>query len=359
MPETPYTAIGLMSGTSLDGIDVALIKTDGRAAVQRLDSKFFPYDDDLRAALYACLGKSSDENGFIAETEKRMTQAHIDAVNDFGKKADVVGFHGQTIFHDPAHRTTWQIGDGEMLAKGCGMPVVYDFRTADVKAGGQGAPLLPLYHQVLTRSAKLETPIAILNIGGVSNVTWIGEEDHDVLAFDTGPGNALMDDWMRVHYKQNFDKDGAVAASGVVHQEKLDALMAHPYFAVTPPKSLDRDNFAKALEILKPLLPEDGMATLAEFTAAAIVQGFSHMPQKPNVLYVTGGGRLNVHLMKRLIAMLDMPVASVDAIGWNGDAMEAEGFAYLAVRSLLGKPLSLPTTTGCPEPITGGKRAPA
>jgi len=350
---TIYTAIGLMSGTSLDGVDVALIKTDGKNFVEALDFKSYPYDETLRSQVKACFGLSSDPDGRVAMAEKLITDAHIAAVKDFGHKADLIGFHGQTIFHDPANRLTWQIGDGQRLADECGMDVVYDFRTADVKAGGQGAPLLPMYHQVLARSAHLQLPAAILNIGGVANITWVGEGENNVIAFDTGPGNALLDDWVLHHSNLAFDKNGEFAAKGTVHEDILQQALAHPYFIAPVPKSLDRDAFK--IKDIETLNLNDGAATLAAFTADTIVKAFDVLPSRPHMLYVTGGGRKNNFIMQRLANKLYLLVEPVDILGWNGDAMEAEGFAYFAVRSKLGLPISLPATTGCPVPMSGGK----
>jgi anhydro-N-acetylmuramic acid kinase len=351
-----YTAIGLMSGTSLDGIDVALIKTDGHSTVERMDFKSYPYSKNLRLAVRPCFGMAKDDrNDRVKRAEDLLTSAHIDAVRDFHHRADMIGFHGQTIFHDPKNKLTWQIGNGPKLADATGMDVVYDFRSNDVKSGGQGAPFLPLYHRVLANSSGLDFPCVILNIGGVANVTWIGEAEDDILAFDTGPGNALIDDWMLKHFQRNYDEKGRIAQSGTVNKAVLESLLANDYFAAAAPKSLDRDEFS--IKPVTALVPNDGAATLTAFTLHSIAQSFKLLPGKPKAVYVTGGGRHNDFIMAQLNALLGIPVTSVDGLGWNGDAMEAEGFAYLAVRSRLGLPLSLPTTTGVPKPLTGGKLA--
>jgi anhydro-N-acetylmuramic acid kinase len=357
MNNKTYTAIGLMSGTSLDGIDAALIRTDGHAFVERLDFKSYTYDEALRREVKKVFGWSSDKDGSAAKAAQLITQAHIDAVKDFGHKADLVGFHGQTIFHDPSNKFTWQIGDGNALAKAIGMDVICDFRTADVQSGGQGAPFLPLYHQVLARSSKLEFPCVILNIGGVSNVTWIGEKQDDVIACDTGPGNALLDDWILSQSGKPYDEDGKISVSGIVNEIILQELLKHPYFDLKPPKSLDRDQWSS--RVVESLSLEEGAATLMAFTVDSIIKNFTMLPSKPRAVYVTGGGRKNKAMMQRLGKALGIPVHSVDTLGWDGDVMEAEGFAYLAVRSFLGLPLSLPTTTGVPQPVTGGKLAKA
>ncbi len=352
------TAIGLMSGTSLDGIDAALIRTDGRGKVERLGFYTVPYKDDVRDLLRACLGLKEDTDGRVARAERAMTLAHVDAIRElrrgFPGPVDLIGFHGQTIDHDPAHRRTWQIGDAALLAAETGIDVIADFRSADVKAGGQGAPFLPLYHQAL--ATGLEKPAAIVNIGGVSNITYIGADD-ELLAFDTGPGSALINDWVKRHTGAEYDQDGQLAAAGMVHEEILAQYLAHPYFRQKPPKSLDRN--AWTLTPLAGLSVEDGAATLTAFTVRAIIQALDHLPAAPKSWHITGGGRWNKTIMQGLRDGLGVPVGTVDDLGWDGDSMEAEGFAYLAVRSALGLPLSLPTTTNVPRPMQGGQRWPA
>lgn len=346
-----YTAIGMMSGTSLDGVDIALIRTDGENIVERLDFGSYPYQQTLRDQIKPFFGTAQRDS----QAEKLITDAHIDAIKQFGHDADLIGFHGQTIFHDPANRVTIQIGDGQALADATGTDVIYDFRSADVAAGGQGAPFLPLYHRVLAKSSSLDFPCAILNIGGVSNITWIGAGDNDILAFDTGPGNALLDDWMLQKTRKSYDANGAMALQGKVHDDIVQQMLQHPYFALSAPKSLDRDAFSARL--VTDLSIEDGAATLAAFTVDSVARSFALLPVLPKAVYATGGGRKNKFMMDRLSQKLGVPVSSVDTLGWSGDTMEAEGFAYLAVRSLLGLPLSLPGTTGVPRPMTGGKLA--
>lgn len=357
-----YKVIGLMSGTSLDGIDVALIETDGHHLVKPIASFYAPYDEFLRERVRACFGARilSEQ---VADAEYELTMAHARAVRAFldqeklkADEIDLIGFHGQTITHDPANEFTWQIGNGDLLAQETRINVIYDFRSQDVSSGGQGAPLIPIYHQALTAAAELVAPVAILNIGGVSNVTWIGVGEGDLLAFDCGPGNALIDDKVLSVTGQRYDKDGEIAKSGKVHQDLISKWMAHPYFSVKPPKSLDRDAWAVQSDV-SALSFEDAVATLTAFTIAAIVQGASHFSQPAVEWYVTGGGRLNSAMMDGLAKALGVPVRSVDTLGWNGDALEAEGFAYMAVRSVLDLPISFPTTTGVKKPKTGGKGA--
>jgi len=355
MTQKLFRAIGLMSGTSLDGIDVAFIESDGKSEVATGPWLTMPYDHALREALRGTLGGK----GPIAEVERALTEAHVAAVKRLIERhaiddVELIGFHGHTILHDPAHRRTWQIGDGALLARLTGIDVVSDFRSADVAAGGEGAPFAPIFHAAL--GARLERPLAVVNIGGVANVTWIGkgmgEGEGALLAFDTGPGNAPIDDWMRAKTGAAADYEGALAAAGTVDEAQVARFLQHPYFARRPPKSLDRDDFVSFR--LGDLSTEDGAATLTAISAAAIAQSFTHFPAPPQRVLVTGGGRHNPVLMQMLAARLGRPVAPVEAVGWEGDAIEAQAFAYLALRSRAGLPLSFPGTTGAPKPMPGG-----
>lgn len=346
-----YMAIGLMSGTSLDGVDAALLRTDGAGFSERLGWAYVPYEPFLREKIRACFNKSPD-----AAVARELTEVNARAVakllSETGKTAgdiDVVGFHGQTISHAPERGHTCQMGDGALLAQLTGIDVVNDFRTADVKAGGQGAPLVPVYHQGM--AASLEKPVAILNIGGVANVTYIGA-DGQLIAFDVGPGNALLDDWMLQHTGKAYDADGAAAGAGDVYQRIVDEMLRHPFFAKAPPKSLDRNDFSATP--VKGLSVNDGAATLAAFTVQGIAQSLQHLPLAPRQWIVAGGGRLNRVFMSGLCRHLGVQVAPIEDFGFNGNATEAEAFAYLAVRSLQGMPLSFPLTTGVPAPQAGG-----
>jgi len=353
------TVVGLMSGTSMDGIDAALVRTDGELRAEPLAFVTIPYEDGFRSALRSCLGGK----GPVEAVERALTDAHADAVRRLLAEAgvtadavDLIGFHGHTIFHAPDQRRTWQIGDGARLATATGIPVVNDFRTADVQAGGQGAPLVPLFHRALAET--LPRPLAVLNIGGVANVTWIGRKgigrgEDAVIACDTGPGNALVDDWVLNRQGLRYDAGGALAQAGRVDAAALAALLSHPYFDQPAPKSLDRDAFDPSPVL--DLSAEDGAATLTAFTAAAVARVVPHLPEPPVQWLVCGGGRHNVTLMGMLAERLGVPVAPVEQVGWNGDALEAEAFAYLAVRSRKGLPLSMPATTGVPQPMTGGR----
>jgi anhydro-N-acetylmuramic acid kinase len=348
-------ALGLMSGTSLDGLDAALIRSDGRGRVAAGPRLTRPYDAAFRGRLRAVLG----EKGPVDAVERELTLKHAEAVRDLLAEAKmaaaevrVVGFHGHTLWHQPKAGRTRQIGDGALLAAETGIEVVCDFRTRDMAEGGQGAPLAPLYHAAL--AAALPKPLAVLNLGGVGNLTWIGPDADRMLAFDTGPGNALIDDWAARHSGRPVDLDGALARAGRVAEDALAELLDHPYFALPPPKSLDRGAFDPAP--VAGLSAADGAATLTAFTAAAVARACDHLPAAPERWLVTGGGRHNPALMAALAARLAAPVAAVEAVGWDGDALEAQAFAYLALRALDGLPLSLPGTTGVARPVTGGVR---
>ena len=353
-----WRAIGLMSGTSLDGVDAALVETDGEAQMRCGPALTIAYDKSLRERLRRALGGRSP----VKAIERSLTIAHAEAVSVLlsrsgytAKDIDLVGFHGQTIVHRPEDGVTWQIGDGPLLAQRTGIDVVADFRSADVAAGGQGAPFVPVFHRAL--AATLERPVAVLNIGGVANVTWVGAggaDGSDLLAFDTGPGNALIDDWMLAHAGKPVDENGACAARGRVDAAALARLLSHAFFARRPPKSLDRNAFDPAP--VEKLSAEDGAATLTRFTAEAAALARRHFPAPPRMWIVTGGGRRNPTLMAALReAMEGVPIRAAEDLGWDGDALEAQAFAYLAVRSRRGLPLSFPTTTGVRRPMEGGR----
>ena len=349
-----------MSGTSLDGIDVAALATDGELSVITGPAETFPYPSGFRERLRGVLGGTGPQQQ-IAAVEAELTRLHADAVARFRERfpqvaIELIGFHGHTILHRPEERRTWQIGDGALLAQLTGIDVVGDFRGGDVAAGGQGAPLAPLYHAALT--APLAKPVAVLNLGGVGNVTWIGDGPDDIFAFDTGPGNALIDDWVRRHTGQTADFDGALALAGRASETHVSRFLEHPFFARLPPKSLDRDDFRNAMPEGRSVA--DGAATLTEMTAAAVAAASDHFPEPPREWLVCGGGRHNPAIMRALARRLDgVKVRPVEVVGWEGDALEAQAFAYLAVRSLRGLPLSLPTTTGALHPIRGGRLFPA
>ena len=361
----PLKAIGLMSGTSLDGVDAALLATDGEDYAVPGPTLGLRYDPDMRAMLRTALDDAQSVAAgapvpfSIREAERRVTEVHAEAVKALLAKAGLtprdvalIGFHGQTILHRPEKRLTWQLGDGALLSRLTGIAVVNDFRSADVKAGGQGAPLVPLYHAALVRNAAPgDLPVVLVNIGGVANVTYVGKKE--VLAFDTGPGNAPIDDWMQRHSGRPIDENGDFARTGKIDDAALERMLTSAFFALRPPKSLDRLDFGTS--DVEGLSPEDGAATLTAFTAASIAKAREHFAEIPNRWIVCGGGRHNRTLMDGLRARVNAPVLAAEDAGWNGDFIEAEAFAYLAVRSSKGLPLSLPTTTGVRRPMTGGK----
>ncbi|WP_188064279.1 anhydro-N-acetylmuramic acid kinase [Sphingobium sp. KCTC 72723] len=359
-------AIGLMSGTSRDGIDAALIETDGEGAVKPVAFHAMPYDEGFRVRLAESCARAMamDAPGFeplIASVEAELTERHVEAVADLlgrsghiAQDVGVIGFHGHTVAHRPERRWTWQIGDGAALAGVFGITVVADLRSADVAAGGQGAPLMPVYHRAL--AAGLDKPVAVLNLGGVANITAIGS-DGALVAFDTGMASGLIDNWMQAQGDAAYDAGGACAARGAVDEARLAAMMADPWFALPPPKSIDREAFT--IDAVRGMTLEDGAATLTAFSAAAVARAVAHLPERPRCIHVAGGGRHNATLMAMLAQRTGVDVRAVDALGWDGDALEAEGFAYMAVRRLAGLPISFPGTTGVPVPMTGGVLFPA
>jgi anhydro-N-acetylmuramic acid kinase len=345
-------AIGLMSGTSGDGIDAALIRTDGETIQEVGPAAGEAYDAAFRARIKAAYGRWDPPAGL----EQELTERHADVVKRLLAKVGkspaeigVVGFHGQTILHEPEKHRTRQIGDGTLLAELTGIDVVNDFRSADMAAGGEGAPLAPVYHRAI--AAKLEKPVAMLNLGGVGNVTWIGS-DGTLIAFDTGPANALIDDWMLKQTGEPVDRDGKLARSGKVDETAVIRFLENPYLTRPAPKSLDRDAF-KGFSI-EGLNTADGAATLTAITAATVAAGVRLLPSKPAHWLACGGGRHNAALMDALRARLAVSVEPVEAIGCDGDAIEAQAFAYMAVRSLRGLPISFPGTTGVKQPQAGG-----
>jgi anhydro-N-acetylmuramic acid kinase len=359
-------AIGTMSGTSLDGVDVALLDTDGETIVGFGPTASRAYTAAeravLRAALEAATGLEArdDRPGVLAEAERVVTDAHGEAIEAFAAAngiaagdVDIVGFHGQTVLHRPERRLTVQIGDGPALARRLGIDVVHDLRAADVAAGGQGAPLVPIYHRAMVRHAGLGLPLAVLNIGGVGNLTFIGA-DGELIAFDTGPGNALIDDLVHARTGAAFDDGGALALAGRVNEAVLGRLLDHPYFAAPVPKSLDRGAFPDAAGAAVELSTEDAAATLAAFTAAAVAAGAGRLPAPPRQWLVSGGGARNAAIMAALAARLRAPVSSASDHGFDADFVEAQAFAYLAVRSFRGLPLTFPGTTGVSTPLSGG-----
>ncbi len=350
--------IGLMSGTSLDGVDAAVIETDGETVQTLGPTLTLPYSAELRASLKDVIEQQKiggtvpvppNPPSLLKAVTAALTAQHVEAVRQLDTKARLIGFHGQTVLHAPKYRITRQIGDAQALATATQTPVACDFRLADIQAGGQGAPLVPLFHRAL--ATNLEKPLLVVNIGGVANLTFIGETE--LLACDTGPGNALLDDFLAERTGTPMDRDGAFALRGTPNLAILTALLKNPFFAASPPKSLDRDHFSQTLQAVATLSTEDGAATLAAFTAYAIAA--TPLPSAPKRVLVTGGGRKNPAIMAALKKVFDVPVGPVEDTGWDGDALEAQCFGYLAVRVLRGLPLSLPGTTGVPHPMPGGR----
>lgn len=353
---TLLTAIGLMSGTSLDGIDVALIKTDGQDVVEFGPAQTYAYQGELREKLRALLGKPECPPSLEQEFSDHTASVVRQFVEDFDLAAqdiDVVGFHGQTIFHQPDQGFTKQIGDGARLGERLGIDVVNDFRSNDVAHGGQGAPLVPVFHRAL--AAEMAKPLAILNLGGVGNVTLI-DQDAALYAFDTGPANALIDDWVRSNGAGDFDQDGKLAKAGTIDQAALQKMLSHPYFEKLPPKSLDRDEFAAlARGACAGLGLADGAATLTAFTCHSVAKACAFLADKPSTWIVCGGGAHNQTILRGLKDCLGGSVVRADDLGWMGDAIEAQAFAYMAVRTLKGLPITFPGTTGIETPLCGGR----
>lgn len=358
--EEAVWVLGLMSGTSLDGIDAALIKTDGHQVFSFGPWLTVPFDDDYRNRLREAVHGRGD----MLMAEQEITLKHADAVKALLSHADMkpqdiraIGFHGQTVSHRPQDRLTWQIGNGALLAEKTRIDVVCDFRRRDMAAGGEGAPLVPLFHAALAR--HMELPIVVLNIGGIANVTWIGRSetsstevmDLDIIAFDTGPGNVLINEWARKTIGRDCDLDGKLALAGKADMARVEELLKDPFFEKHPPKSLDRNYFSD--DSVHSLSKEDAAATLTEFTAAAVARGARYFPLPATQWFVSGGGRHNPALMQALRKHF-LQVYPVESLGWIGDAMEAQAFGYLAMRSLKRLPLSLPTTTGALKAVTGG-----
>lgn len=353
--------VGLMSGTSVDAVDAALIETDGIEYVRPLGFHARPYSDTERRLIRAAAARAltMDAPGhdpLIVQAEEVLTIAHAEAVAALpGSEAAVlIGFHGQTVAHRPPGTGmtppfTWQIGDAALLARRTRLAVVHDFRSADVAAGGQGAPLAPGFHRAL--ASRLEQPLGVLNLGGVANLTWFAGSAWG--AFDTGPANGLIDDWVTQRGGGSFDEDGRMAAGGHVREAIVMGMASSPWFDQPPPKSLDRGDFS--LEPVRGLAAGDGAATLTAFTAETVRRALGHVPVALRRLLVTGGGRHNPVLMQMLTERTGIAVDPVETVGWQGDALEAQAFGWLAVRHIRGLPLSWPETTGVPHPQTGGR----
>ena len=373
--DRPLKAIGLMSGTSLDGIDVALIETDGETIASFGPGRTYVYAPETRELLFRAIADAREMTdrdarpGILARAERLSTERHGQALASFLKEfpnyrdVDVIGYHGQTVLHRPEIRLTVQLGDGVGLARaasalttGNGASLIYDMRAADVAAGGQGAPLVPVYHRALARGLGPPKPLLVLNLGGVANVTYV-DGMHDPIACDTGPANALIDDFIKARTELDFDDDGVIAGWGKVDEAAVDRLMTHPFFQRPPPKSLDRNDFRAWVDEhagLDAMNTADGAATLTALSAASVAAVLPFLPAKPTKLIVAGGGAHNATLLRMLGNRTGIETVPADKVGWSIDDIEAQAFGFLAVRALKGLPLSFPTTTGVPQPMTGG-----
>ncbi|MEE2860466.1 MAG: anhydro-N-acetylmuramic acid kinase [Pseudomonadota bacterium] len=357
-------ALGMMSGTSLDGVDAALIDTDGVRIAGFGRSGFRAYGDNESAVLHDALGSWPDAP-LVPEVARLIEASHADLATDF-PEAQLIGFHGQTLAHDPRGRGTHQAGDGFRLAAATGRPVVWDFRSEDVRRGGEGAPLVPFFHWACAewavgQGALPPAPVAFLNLGGVGNISWVDpsapspEAPGACVAFDTGPANAPLNDLMRRRRRLARDEGGALAASGKADAQVLADFLAHPWFDRPAPKSLDRDQFVDLLPSVDRLGDADAAATLVAVAASSVTEGWRWLPAPPARVLVCGGGRQNAALMAALSARLDVPVQPVEEIGLDGDMIEAQAFGWLAVRVMRGLPISGPMTTGVPHPVCGGR----
>lgn len=364
-----YRAIGLMSGTSMDGIDLALIRTDGEQVIERIAASSMTYTDAFKMRLKQGLidakniTQRDQRLGILMQLEQDLTLLHAVAVQDFlfandlkPQEIDVIGFHGQTVLHRPDEALTVQIGNGALLARETGIAVVYDMRAEDMRHGGQGAPLIPAYHRALAVNLpqKPEMPVVFVNIGGISNLTYV-DEAGELSAYDSGPGNMLIDQWIELHGQGSFDAGGALALTGKIEANLAADYLSHSFFTGNQRRSLDRGDFI--VPERGRLSLEDGARTLAYIAAASILQSAAHLPRKPKSYVVSGGGRKNAAIMAELSVLAKQQGAIVidaDEAGLDGDSMEAEAWGYLAVRSLQGLPLTYPSTTGCEMPVSGG-----
>jgi anhydro-N-acetylmuramic acid kinase len=351
-------ALGAMSGTSLDGVDAAMLESDGETIFAFGETGYLGYSAGEQAVLSKALGKWPGED--VAEAQKIVMRAHARLLKGF-KGAKLVGFHGQTLAHEPHGRGTYQIGDGAALADKLRLPVVWDFRSDDVAEGGEGAPLAPFFHFACAKWIGAKQPVAFLNLGGVGNITWVDpgherpEDTGALLAFDTGPANAPLNDLMRARRGWACDEDGRLARSGTVSAVAVEQFLKAAYFAVVPPKSLDRDAFKAGMKLVADLSDADAAATLTMMSVAAVARGVKHCPEPPERVLVTGGGRKNPVMMEMLQTALECPVQPVEDVGLDGDMLEAQAFAYLAIRVKRGLPTSACTTTGVKKPVSGGR----
>ena len=357
----PLWAIGLESDTAISGVDVALIQTDGVDIFERKAEFSRPYSPTMRDAIAAVLGEKGQQDlTYLRQVEEQVTQHHISAVKELldmqdmsPRQIDVIGFSGHTVLNRPAQKLSIQIGDAQMMLDAFGIPVVNRFYQTDLASGGQGSPIFPVYYEALAR--PLEKPLVIFSIGGISSLTYVGANG-ELIAFDVGPGNVLIDKWMQQRLGAEMDFDGLWAAKGQVDERLLSKLMQHPAIIQNPPKALEREDFLPLLTDVEGSSLADGAATLTALTCEALVQACEkYLPEKPIQYIVTGGGAYNPTMVKYLRQHLTAPVKTANEIGWNTMCLDAESFAFLAVRSLFGLPFTYPTTTGVEFPLSGGK----
>ncbi len=358
-PQAPVRALGTMSGTSLDGVDAAVVESDGERIFGFGETAYREYTNEEREVLRRALGRWPGEPG-VAEAAEVVQRAHTEVMSRF-RDVEIAGFHGQTLAHEPRGRGTHQVGDGAALARALGLPVVWDFRSADVRFGGEGAPLAPFFHFACAKWIGAREPLCFLNLGGVGNLTYVDpsqpapESEGALLAFDTGPANAPINDLMQERRGEAFDRDGALAAKGDVVEGALELFLDDPFFSRMPPKSLDRNAFAEMVGLVRELSDADAAATLTGMSAAAVLRGMEHCPKPPERVLVTGGGRKNPVLMEMMAVALDCHVVPVEEAGLDGDMLEAQAFAHLAVRVARGMATSCPSTTGVRGAIGGGE----
>ena len=360
------TSIGLMSGTSSDGIDASIIKSDGENEVYFIGNQFLPYDDKIKLKIRSLKEKINliidleKHQLEINSLEREITLLHVKIVNLIIKKYEIkkskinlVGFHGHTIFHNFKEKRTKQIGDGRLLSKLTKLHVVNNLRENDINNGGQGAPLVPIFHKLLQKKLKLKVPLIFVNIGGISNVTYLGK-NNEMVSLDTGPGNCLIDKILQLKSKNKiqFDKDGAIAFTGNVNKNILNNYLSNPYYESLPPKSLDVNNFS--LSSLGSLSLKDSVATLSELTSLTIVNALNFFNNKPNKIILCGGGRKNKYIFERIKKLSNTSTNNIDNYKIDGDFIESQAFAYLAIRTVLKKPITFPETTGVKEPSIGG-----
>lgn len=361
------TSIGLMSGTSVDGIDISTIQSDGEDKLVLLGDYYYKYSDSFRSEIMGLkdiILKKEDlrkHEKIIKEIEKKITTTHALAVEENleklkidRKNIDIVGFHGQTVFHSFRDKISKQIADGKLLSSLIKLDVVNDFRSSDINNGGQGAPLTPIYHSLIQKIKKIKLPVAFVNIGGIANITYIGP-DSKMLSFDTGPGNSLIDRYLKIksNNKINFDEEGKIASRGNPDEIILESYLNDPYFEMKPPKTLDINDFT--ISLIRGLSYENSVATLTELTARTIVNAFFLVPEKPKKILLCGGGRKNKFLVERIKKTSQIETVNIDEYELDGDFTESQAFGYLAIRALLKKPISFPETTGVKNSITGGK----